>query len=80
MENTNENEKNKVWFWIIIVVIMVAFIFLALKSYKKDVPAPLTNEEKIKVTNIEGLVIGENPDIGVDDFSGLQVSQDEIIP
>ena len=80
MEDNEKIEKNKVWLWTLIILIVAVFLIFAIKSYSKESKTPLTQKEQIKISNIESLEIGENPDIGVDDFSGLQISQEEILP
>ena len=62
--------------WIIAAVIIIALVvlFFAFMSFDKGGDGGTDSLEE----DIDSLDVGDNPDVGVEDFSSLEVSQEEV--
>ncbi len=78
-ENKNQDlnkpaMNNKVLIYVIIAIIILLIIFFVFKGINK----PIEKQATGKASDIDNIDIGANPDIAVDDFDSLQVSQEDI--
>ncbi len=68
------NKKRKSLLGVVIIIIALIVLFFVFKN--------LSPEEKItkgtEVGDLNSLNVGENPDLEVDDFNALQISNEEI--
>ncbi len=88
--NTNiGGKKSKTWIWVILGIIVLVVLFYMIRGGNKG--ASNTNTERVGgnnlptnnqqgVSDINSLDVGNNPDVGVDDFNSLQTSQEDISP
>ncbi len=85
-ENITKSEagksNNKIWIWVIVAVIAILVLFFVFKGAKKGDTGTITppGDGVGGSADINSLDVGENPDTGVDDFSTLDVSQEDIFP
>lgn len=85
-ENIISEKKGNAWLWIIIILIIaivVLFFLFRSPSPEKEKPGSGADGGEgsgggAEGDELEALDIGENPDVGVDDFSSLEVSSEEI--
>ena len=66
--------NNKVLIYVIIAIIILIVAFFAFKGINKTAEKQGVG----KNADINNIDVGDNPDVGVDDFNTLQVSQEEI--
>lgn len=85
MDEIVTEKKSNAWLWIVIIVIIaIVVLFFLFKGGeetggKKDSGKVAGPNGRLPVPDdIEPLDIGENPDVGVDDFSSLEISSEEI--
>lgn len=69
--------NNKMWMWIVIAVIVLLVLFFIFKGAKKGEKIILPGQA---TADINSLDVGDNPDIAVDDFGSIDVSQEDIFP
>ncbi|MDO8509093.1 MAG: hypothetical protein Q7S27_05415 [Nanoarchaeota archaeon] len=77
----NNGKKSNKLIWIVSIVIILGILFFAFKGGDKEESNINDNDQTAddqEVNEIDGLDVGDNPDIGVDDFNSLLVSQEEI--
>ena len=84
MEQSSNTKKSNVWLWIFIAIIVLIVLFYVFRA-PKETKERTSVGEKITPPNIEPdditvFDIDDNPDIGVDDFNSLEVSEEGIIP
>ena len=65
--------NNKILIWIIVAIIILIALFFIFKAALKE--GNISNKAN---TNIDSIDIGVNPDIIVDDFNSLPISEEEI--
>ncbi|MBI2449643.1 hypothetical protein HYV49_05095 [Candidatus Pacearchaeota archaeon] len=68
--------NNKILIWVIVAVIIILLLFFIFKGGKNGEETTTTST----TVDIDTLDVGDNPDTGVDDFSELDVSQEDIFP
>lgn len=79
-------KKGNTWLWVVIIIIVLVVLFFLFRSpspEKEKIGAGTSGEKvagggAVNTGDIGALDIGENPDVGVDDFNSLQVSSEEI--
>lgn len=65
-------KKSNTWIWVIVIIIALLILFFAFRGDKGGETGGESADE------ITALDVGDNPDLGVDDFDSLQVSQEDI--
>jgi len=76
-----EETKSNMWIWVVLAIIVLVILFFSFKGGKEPqgtaqpTPAPSGAD-----ASIENLDVEDNPDIGVDDLNGIQISEEEILP
>ena len=78
IDNTNIKKRSWIWMWVVIGVILFVVLFFVFRGSEKTVKGNGEVTPPEKTDDISNLDIGENPDLGVDDFNSLQISQEEI--
>lgn len=68
------NINNKILIWAIIAIILLLVLIFVFKGIGQNG----AGGDKTSEGDIESLNVGDNPDLSVDDFDSLQVSQEEI--
>lgn len=73
------------WLWVILAVIVIVVLFWFFKKpaedkMEKTIPTP-TPTPQPPADDISSLDVGDNPDVGTDDFSStLPISQEAVNP
>jgi len=65
-------KKRNVWIWIVIIIILLVLFF----AFRGDKGGETGGESADEITALD---VGDNPDLGVDDFNSLEVSQEDIV-
>ena len=72
-----EGKTNRFIWTIAIIVIIIILMFMFRGNKKETTGTPATTQE---IADINTFDVGDNPDVEVDDFNSLQVSQTDISP
>ncbi len=70
-ETKSVAKKKNTWIWVIVIIVALLILFFAFRGDKS-----LEEETSDDITALD---VGDNPDIGVDDFNSLQVSQEDLV-
>ncbi len=72
-EVKSDKKKNNAWIWLAVAVIAVVLILAFYATQKAG-----DKIDKQLGEDIDSLDVGDNPDIVVDDFDSLEVSEEDI--
>ena len=77
MKEKKKGRGNNKWIWAVAIIIVLFVLIFAIKGNKKI--ETTSGDGNVQETgDINSLDIGDNPDIGVEDFNSLPSSQEAI--
>ncbi|MEK6843810.1 MAG: hypothetical protein AABX83_00100 [Nanoarchaeota archaeon] len=77
MEEKKKGRGNNKWIWAVAIIIVLLVLIFAIKGNKK-IETTSGDGNVPETGDINSLDIGDNPDIGVEDFNSLPSSQEAI--
>ena len=77
MEEEKKGKGSNKWIWVIAIIVLLLVLLFAFKGNKQETTGG-TGTNVPETGDINSLDVGNNPDVGVDDFNSLQVSQTAI--
>ncbi len=81
---SGDKRGSNFWLWVVIVVIVLVALFWVFKKpssgdvMEKPTPTPVQPTPTPETDGISALDVGDNPDLGVEDFNTLPTSQEPV--